>query len=144
MPLRRLLCRAALLAWPALPAASVAAAPPDQPETAEAPPAAKGKKAADSLASIRVEILATKPGNEQPAAVKSAVVKMVGEDVWYKTDDSGKTQRFTGPPGPRELLVRPPGSNPCSVAVVLKKGDQDVTILVQTSPELACRVKPAP
>jgi hypothetical protein len=140
----RLACPALLL-LPLLLAGSVTAAAADPPVEADAKPAAKGKKADDAMASLRVELLATKPGDEQPPGpVKNAMVKFVGKDDWYETDDSGRTQRMTGEVGSTALLVRPPGSNPCSVAVALKKGDQDLTILVQTAPELTCRVKPAP
>jgi hypothetical protein len=145
MQVRRGVCRAAMLLWPALLAASPTAATTDPPPAADDKPVATTKKTKDGAASLRIELLATKAGEEQPSSpIKNAMVKIAGEDVWYRTDGSGKTQRFTGGVGARELLVRPPGSNPCSVAISLKKGDQDLTILVQTAPEFRCILQPAP
>lgn len=142
---RRGACRAVMLLWTALLAASPTAATTDPPGAVDDKPVAKTKKTEDGAASVRIELVATTAGEEQPAGpVKNAMVKIAGDDVWYRTDGSGKTQRFTGGIGARELLVRPPGSNPCSVAISLKKGDQDLTILVQTAPELRCILKPAP
>jgi hypothetical protein len=142
---RRVMYGATMLLLSALLAASMTAVAADPAEEVDGKPPAAGKNAEEGAARLKIEVVAKTPGKEPSTEpLKNAMVKVVGEDNWYKTDNTGKTKRFASVAGAQELLVRPPGTTGCTLKVLLKKGSQDLTVLVQTGPELTCSLKPSP
>ena len=139
---RRLMCCAAIIV-PVVPlTTSITGAMAAQGEKSNRESKVKSDSGKSKKASLQIEVRAADSGSKQPPQPsKEAMVKIIGEEDSYTTDEKGKTQRFATMAGAKKLIVQPFGAKPCTLDVLINEGRQDLTVLVETSPKVTCTLE---